>query len=197
MNGQIKETIEQYLVTEIDGTPEKVGRIPDIIHEIAERTSNSTIERVRGDGNCLIRAILRYMRSHTPQLLTNVLITLFEMANKDIIFPQFGVDRSSEDAYDDVICGMIRELIVKKWDYKGETAYHMNGNAIDGLAIWMVMRLLGIAKLQIYQAYYGAGRDHGWRDIVFDPSNKLFHSDIQGISIILLTLNGCHYTAIV
>jgi hypothetical protein len=192
-----KETIEQYLVTEIGGTPGKVVRISEIIYEIAERTSNSTIDRVRGDGNCLIRVILRYMRRHTPQLLTNVLITLFEMAGRDIIFPQFDGNRLTEDAYDDVVCGMIRELIVKKWDYKGDPVYHMNEEAIDGLAIHMVMRLLGVSKLSVYQAFDGAGRKHGWRDTTLGKDETLFHRDIQGITIILMTLNGCHYTAIV
>lgn len=195
MNG--KETIEQYLVAEIDGNFEKVGLIPTIVYEISERTSNSAVERVRGDGNCLVRAILRYMRKHTPQILINVLIALFEMAGRDIIFPTFNESRTIEDVYDDVIVGLIRELIEKRWDYKGNPSYHMSGDALDGLSISMIMRLLGLNKLSIYHAFEGAGRKQGWRDITLGKDEKLFHPDIQGITIILITLNGCHYTAIV
>lgn len=183
-------SIADYLYREIGKNAQKKNKIPQILNEINEKTQNNTLGLVRGDGNCLTRAIICYMRKHTPQIFVNIAISLFQLCNRDIIIPD-------TDKYDDLIVIMIRELISKLWDYKESSIYHMDDNAIDGDAIRMVMRLLGLNMLHIYQAFDGADRKQGWRTIILNDSERFFHDHTHGISVFLFTLNGCHYSTII
>lgn len=199
MENQQNITISDYLIREIGGNINKRKQIPQLIELIKQNTQNETLDLVRGDGNCLIRAIIRYMRKHTPQIFVNIVINLFELSGRNIIIPEIGnnIDRKVHDNYDDIVCVVIRELIEKRWDYKGSAMYHMDDNAIDGDAVRMVLRLMCVNDLNIFQAFDGADRKQGWRNIKLNSSEKLFHDHTNGISVALFTLNGCHYSAIV
>ena len=87
----------------------------------------------------------------------------------------------------------LRKQITEKWDLPGEAIYHMDETCIDGLAIQMVMRLLGVKTLNIFQCFDGAGRKTGWRTI--EVKDLLVKEKAKCVN--LITINGCHYAALI
>lgn len=177
--------ISSYLNSEIRFNQQKSQRIPIIVQEIKNFCGKDSLITIRGDGNCLIRALFTYMEHNTPRIYQNNIVDILLMANKDI-------ELSHADDPHTLLCEIVRDLVVKKWDLKGEHSHHMNENAIDGLAIEMVMRILGIDRLNIYQAYNGSDRQEGWR--IITPSKKGFQND--NITAFIFTMNGTHYHTI-
>ena len=152
-------TIFEYLDNEVGKNATKKKLFQSIVDDIYSKTGFSNIIRIKGDGNCLIRSILKYYEIKLPNFYNVVITNIFIMADEDIILPcQLYEFNLSTSEYEEKICQIIRKLIIKKWDYKGSAKYHMDINSIDGSAISMSMRLLGVGKLNIFQAFEGAGR---------------------------------------
>lgn len=183
------QSMKDYLLTEIGKNPQKVHEIDLIVKNIQRGTNFTNIMRVRGDGSCLIRAILCRLKE-IPNILMSITINLCMISNTDIFTPDNWMD------FENKFCILVRNLIIQKWNEKGEYYYHMSDNAIDGLAIIMAMKLLNIDILNVYQAFNGADRIKGWRQYLTSQS---FHStiDIKRLEIHIFTLNGTHYNGLV
>lgn len=177
-----KDKFHEFFMREFGGTPWKSVEIPTIVNQLHAKIPHcDDIEQVRGDGNCLIRAILVHMYKFMPDLMSIALL--------DLGLDPFG-DR-------DEICYSLRQLIKTKWKefgFKGDWCYHMDDGAIDGLAIEALMKLLRISSLWIYQPFAAADRPPGWRNI--NTSIPVI-DEREGVTVYVLTVNGCHYTGLV
>ena len=201
-------SIKDYLLSEIGKNTQKVSEIDAIIEAVMTRTHSDQIDRVPGDGDCLLRSILRSLKK-IPNIMMEIIIAL--CIDTDILIP--GDDWMD---FENKFCILLRNCIQAKWKeatqsdahingsyidgsplpFRGELIYHMNENAIDGLAIIMAMKLLHINKLNVYQAYDGADRKRGWRQYT---TSKSFHNniDVEPLEISIITLNGTHYNGLV
>ena len=184
---EVNPKLLAYLEEEVGKNPSKKKSFDTILKSIRDAGLEGTIIRVRGDGNCLIRALLVDLVAKAKSITGNLLAELCLQNGAEII-----VDFDAEK-----ICVLVRDLVSRLWAYKGGPEYHMNENAIDGLAVNMVMRLLGVTKLRIYQAFDGTDRKAGWRDIELDPKMEpLFTQDTKGVTAHIFTLDGRHYNGI-
>jgi hypothetical protein len=157
----------------------------------SDRTFN--VIRVRGDGLCLIRAIIaniNYLRDRDTvfNILQNFTDNYQELLN---LFDQ---KEYSGNIIDDMCCN-IKNQIIQKWDYKGCPEYHMDENSIDGLAVHFVMRLLCVSKLTIYSLKPEPEKTY-YQTIEID--SKYFMHNISGWHVSLICAQGkCHYSALV
>jgi hypothetical protein len=178
-------TFEQYVQEELRGVVERdptaMSRMRDLFFGREDGKKQMEFLQlgfmpVRGDGRCLIRALVVVVDSHHPGLIAERLGEL---------------GRSRPEETEELII-LLADLIPEMWDafgMKGCAAYHMDESAIDGLAVDVLMKILGVSELKIFQFRDGAGYEAGWR------TKKV---EIEGDSCVcrIATLNGCHYTAI-
>lgn len=152
---------------------------------------------VRGDGNCFIYAILVYLR-HTRNI--NIFMTiLLPFCNEAMLECLLtSVDKFMANCeYMHAVAYDIRNNIVINWDYIGVPEYHMNNNAIDGLAREMVMRLLGVDEIICYSLI----PDNGEKEIrvmQISPNKSDLRPDIpHKWKVTLLSPSGyTHYGAL-
>lgn len=130
-----RQSIFEYLDEQVGRNPSKKSQFTSIVAEINNGSHCTEIIIVPGDGNCLIRSICKYLESHLINIFGNITTNLSIMGEKSNIILPF------EQNYDLKICELVRELIFTKWDYDSDIIYHMDENAIDGLAIQMVIRI--------------------------------------------------------
>jgi hypothetical protein len=176
-------TFEQYVGEELGGLverePEAMGGMRDLFftRENGEEQTEFLqlgFMRVRGDGRCLIRAMVTVLEYYHPELIEQKLGELGHAKPEEV----------------EELIELLADLIGSTWEmfgYKGCAAYHMDETAIDGLAIDVLMRILGVSELKIFQFRDGADRKAGWRTKQIDS---------EGCTCRIATLNGCHYTAI-
>lgn len=154
---------------------------------------------VRGDGNCLIYAIIVYLR-YTRDI--NMFVTTlmpFCDENSRVVDKLL---TSPDDLLKDSIsmrhiADQIRNHIYLKWDYKGNSEYHMDDRAVDGLAREMVMRLLGVEELVCYTLCPDKG-DPLKRKTATSPGKADLRTDIEHKwQVTLLSPSGyTHYCAL-
>jgi hypothetical protein len=144
----------------------------------------SRIIQVRGDGNCLIRSLLIYLKeTRNPDIFTTILL------NNHIDFDKilnFDLDHCTN---------CIREKVIRDWDLIigiGEWFYHMDDSAIDGLAREAVMSLLGIDKLTIYSLLPGSDED----SVKIIVTSKNFSGITKWHATLLCKTGFCHYSAL-
>lgn len=155
--------LKEFLLREFGGNPQKACLIDMMMSEI--NATNAV--PVRGDGNCLVRAII---------------VSALKLKKFDV------------DTFD---YEQFREMIASCWAFKGEALYHMDETAIDGLAILMVMKLLRVKKLRVYQCFDGAGKTKGWREYDVSNTGVLDIYDVDVTDVVeIMTVNGCHYTGL-
>jgi len=131
-------------------------------------------QSVKGDGRCLIRALLVLLTVHHSEHLKTRLSLFGLVEDANLI---------------ESLVNTIKEKWTTELSLTGEWFYHMDETAIDGLAVIALMKILGISTLNVFQFIDGADRQAGWREIKSDLK--------EGIECNIATVNGCHYTAII
>ena len=180
--------IDEYLKSQFHPSSPKYQQIPEVVQELSEY---KTISQVKGDGNCLTYAILVYVYQNFDK---STFINILTLVSED--FPNLDNFESPDLFFNqnlDYFIGIskkIRALIEEKWFFKGEACYHMDDTAINGLAINMIMKILGIKKISIFHAFDELyNYVPTWRTIEQDD-----HFGVVLINEInLFTTNGCHY----
>jgi hypothetical protein len=157
----------------------------------------SRVIDVRGDGNCLIYSIIAYIH-HTRDINTFV-YTLLPFCNEGEIAQLIS---SPGTFLRNAVCmkhiaDQVRDHILLEWDYKGDALYHMDTNAVDGLAREMTMRLLGVEEIVCYTLNPGP-EDKECRISRVTPGKKDLRPDIVHKWVInLLSPSGyTHYNAL-
>ncbi len=110
----------------------------------------SRVIDVKGDGNCLIYSIIVYL--YYTRDINSFVYSVMTYCDKETLVELFRRPKYVITNYRMMlsIATNIRKCIVSKWDYIGSPWFHMNGDAIDGLAREMVMRLLGVSMITCY-----------------------------------------------
>lgn len=117
---------------------------------LKEKTGKTSVVDVWGDGNCLIYSVI-FSLYHTRD--SN---SFFAILNPfcDENATSFLLNDPSALLHDHAmmqrIAANIRQFVINTWDYIGSPEFHMNEHAIDGCAVMMVMRLLGVNRLVAY-----------------------------------------------
>lgn len=189
----IAALVEEYHLFE-----EHYGTIVANAMRIVEDGFNRSID-VRGDGNCLIYAIIVYL-FYTRN--SNVFVTTLmpfcdendHIVDQLVTSPGVLLKDSISMRH---IADQIRNNIYLKWDYKGNSDFHMNERAIDGLARVMVMRLLGVEELVCYTLCPDKGDPLKRKDLV-TPEKVDLRPDIEHKwQVTLLSPHGyTHYHAL-
>lgn len=153
MQRQIVCSREKKTLEKLVGEYHPKGEFYDIVssnaHRIIENGFTSAID-VCGDGNCLIYAIIVYLRyTRSLDAFVNTLLPFCDEIALELLIhsPDELLKNATHMKH---IANQVRDHIVLKWDYKGVPDYHMNDRAIDGSAREMTMRLLGVDKLTCY-----------------------------------------------
>ena len=142
---------------------------------------NENIKVVRGDGKCFIRSLIVYLvtsrnRDACEEIFKPFADLNFERNLLDII------DAKSIDDNSDLmnhLCDNIYKSISDKWDYTVDKQYYLNPNNIDGFALEMVMRLLGVSKVTIYSLVPSANNG-----LVRSSSNAKPESQVEIVEIV-------------
>lgn len=85
------------------------------------------------------------------------------------------------------IANQLRVIVYVKWNYIGYPVYHISDNAIDGLAIDLICRIIGITKLTIYILDSNTTK-------VIKPTLKMLSEN--NISCHILTQDRTHYAGL-
>lgn len=167
--------------------------------KIEKQVGNKTIiVRVKGNGNCLPKSIITNMLlTRNEDVMFNILESFVDFGSLLQIFENRNLDRLMEfidSPIIDSLCNNIRGEIYKKWDYSGCPEYHMDENAIDGLARDMIMRLLCIEEMSVYSLNPG---NEEYKK-VYKVDNDKFIKKFSPWKVNLICAQGfCHYSAFV
>lgn len=133
------------------------------------------ILNVRGDGRCLIRAMVAFMERHLPNELANSLLN-------------HGLQglMGSEGLIEAIF-----QKLLSAWDVNdGPIEYHIDDNAIGGFGILLLMKLLNVRTLKVFQAFDNKGLKAGWTTFEQEAVENQY-------TVYLYTADGCHYRAFV
>jgi hypothetical protein len=99
------------------------------------------------DGNCLIYSVvisLFYIAPHN--ILLQILAPFCPPEIVDVLFDDPSAIVFNHDHMKN-IASNIRTFVIENWDWKGDHTFHMDQNAIDGLARISVLRALCVDRL--------------------------------------------------
>lgn len=161
-----------------------------------EIKSDKYIVKVTGNGNCLIKSIIANILYTRDENVTFGLLNSFIDCD-DLLFMienREQLNKFIDGPIIDQLCVKIKEEINNQWDYCGCVEYHMDENAIDGLAREMVLRFLCVEELIIYSL--NPGKEEYKKVIRIDTNT--FKNEISGWKVNLICAQGfCHFSAIV
>jgi len=133
------------------------------------------ILNVRGDGRCLIRAVVAFMERHLPNVFAN---SLLDHGMLDLM----GSERLIEAIF---------QKLTASWNINdGPIEYHIDENAIGGFGILMLMKLLNVRTLKVFQAFDNKGLKAGWTAYEQEGVTNQY-------TVYLYTADGSHYRAFV
>jgi hypothetical protein len=156
----------------------------------------SRVINVRGDGMCLIYAIIAYIFETRDN---DSIYTILEPFCTEEILSGLIDSPKTVKKHIETIARNVATAVTKHWSYIGESRYHMDENAIDGLAIRMVMKLLAIDRLICHVLLpKPLVIEYNVNDSCESKSLRegipAYHrDDISGWMVTLLSVNRCHY----
>jgi len=195
-----QQSLDEYFEGELHHDSPKNFEIPRINDDLKDYQYLITS---RGDGNCLVRSIIAYMYcARNFGTFLNTLAHIYELDGREVYYSTLINDKGANvvefmtkhEQYFANFYNMTKSVVTKHWSLKGCSEYHMDANAMDGLCIEIILNIFNISKLKIYQAFDGAARKAGWREI---KSSKYVSDSLENIEVSIFTFNGCHYAALV
>jgi len=194
--------LNNYLKENFDVNTPNYKKAKEVIELIENEFGNcQLVAKTKGDGNCLIRAILVYLyNSRDKNVMFEILSGLLDDDEILKLNCHFTENRNITDEIEDIIiklCTNVREFIEQKWDYPFDIKEHMVQyiNAIDGLAMKMVMRMFCVNELQVWSLNYD---ETGYLYTYKIDENTFFKKEITGFKVSLICAQGrCHYSPII
>lgn len=169
-------------------------------HMTSKNLNVGSIVSCRGDGNCLIRALLAYiLYVRDPNIVFEILTRFCDDTNAlSITSQRLTIDKIHDIVNGPIvetICSNIRSKIMNEWPYQGEWFYHMDDTAIDGLAVVLVLDLLDIDSVTIFALRPNVGKGEDYYKVVScDKNKKIYNSASNHETLSMAYLITCYYT---
>lgn len=155
----------------------------------------TTVKQVRGDGNCLIRALLLHLiETRDKNIMFAILINFISI---ELIIEFF---ETKDDKIFEVLVQNIRDAVLENLNLcenvqqRELIPFMMDESAIDGFALEQVMRLLNVQKMTVHSLCPNAGEDV---ETVFQVIGKFLTPDVAPWESTLISAQGrCHYSTL-
>ncbi len=195
VNDNIQIDLESFLKSEFSESSPNFLKAKTNLENIISEIGYRKVIRIRGNGNCLISSMITcLMFERRADIMHDLLdefiepVSIFNLLNSKNTDPE-------TNSHLLILGEIIRDTINKKWDYPGCPDYHMDDNAIDGLAREMLMRLLCVNELVIYSLKPGINESYK-KIIKIDAGH--FFKEITPWKIHLICAQGfCHFSSLV
>jgi hypothetical protein len=167
---------------------------------IKQELGDRQVLRVVGNGNCLIKSIVAYILcTRDASIIELLLLPLLDKSKVDLLVATKDNIKCVAQIIDsdiiDELCQTIRDKIVNEWDYIGCPEYHLDANAIDGLAREMVLRILCVGELVVFSL--NPNKNTSYKKIITVDTTK-FKNNVTPWKVTLICAQDfCHYSALI